>query len=75
MRVLVVVNIMCRSSVVMIYVSLLKENCLFFVLAACWRPLNELGQTPIFYLPIEIEFDGTDEEMFDKMIQQHGKHA
>ncbi|MCB9187205.1 MAG: tetraacyldisaccharide 4'-kinase [Flavobacteriales bacterium] len=37
--------------------------------------LNELGQTPVFYLPIDISFDANDSQKFDQMILEHGKHA
>ncbi len=37
--------------------------------------LDELGQTPVFYLPIDISFKGNDAQRFDKMILEHGKHA
>lgn len=37
--------------------------------------LNELGQMPVFYLPIEISFDANDRQGFDQMILEHGKHA
>jgi tetraacyldisaccharide 4'-kinase len=37
--------------------------------------INELGQTPVFYLPINIEFLGNDKLEFDKMILAYGKHA
>ncbi|MCB9191938.1 MAG: tetraacyldisaccharide 4'-kinase [Flavobacteriales bacterium] len=37
--------------------------------------LNELGQTPVFYLPIDISFDANDKQKFDHMILEHGKHA
>ena len=37
--------------------------------------LKELGQIPVFYLPIDISFDANDKQRFDEMILQHGKHA
>lgn len=37
--------------------------------------MNELGQTPVFYLPINVEFLGNDKQGFDKMILAYGKHA
>lgn len=37
--------------------------------------LNELGQTPVFYLPIDISFGTNDKQGFDQMILEHGKHA
>lgn len=37
--------------------------------------LNELGQTPVFYLPIDISFEGDEAKRFDQMILEHGKHA
>lgn len=37
--------------------------------------INEFGQTPVFYLPIDITFVGEDKEEFDKMILAYGKNA
>ena len=37
--------------------------------------LDELGQTPVFYLPIDVSFKVNDAQQFDKMILEHGKHA
>ena len=37
--------------------------------------LNELEGIPVFYLPIDVEFLGTDKQAFDKMILAYGKHA
>jgi len=37
--------------------------------------LNELGQTPVFCLLVDISFDTNDKQRFDKMILEHGKHA
>ena len=37
--------------------------------------IDELKQTPVFYLPIQVEFGKSDKEAFDKMILRYGKHA
>ncbi|MGB0917542.1 MAG: tetraacyldisaccharide 4'-kinase [Flavobacteriales bacterium] len=37
--------------------------------------LKELKETPVFYLPVDVEFIGSDKKEFQKMILAHGKHA
>lgn len=37
--------------------------------------LEQLNDFPVFYLPIELGFNGEDKEAFDKMILDYGKHA
>ena len=37
--------------------------------------LKELKHIPVFYLPIDVEFIGSDQQAFDKMILAYGKHA
>ena len=37
--------------------------------------LKELKHIPVFYLPIDVEFIGSDQQEFDKMILAYGKHA
>ena len=37
--------------------------------------LEQLNDFPVFYLPIELKFNGEDKESFDKMILDYGKHA
>ena len=37
--------------------------------------LNEFGKTPVYYLPIDLEFLNNQADEFEKLILDHGKHA
>lgn len=39
------------------------------------KPLNELDNTPVFYLPLKLEFDKSQKQEFEKLILDNGEYA